>query len=72
MRSLGLTLLTLGVAILAFSSFSMIFREKAIKIGKVEMADPNYKEVSWIPIIGGVIFIAGTVITLVYRNQEKV
>lgn len=72
MRTLGLTLLLIGITMLAFSGFSMIFKEKDFKVGRVEMNDPDHREVSWIPVIGGIIFITGSVISIVYRNQQKV
>ncbi|MNL89826.1 hypothetical protein D3C87_2203950 [compost metagenome] len=50
----------------------MIAKEKDFKVGRVEMNDPDHREISWIPILGGIIFIAGSVISVVYRNQQKV
>ncbi|MCO4294692.1 hypothetical protein NF867_17655 [Solitalea sp. MAHUQ-68] len=72
MRTTGLTLLTIGIAILAFSAFSMIFKEKDFKIGRVEFDDPNYKEISWVPVLGGLLFVTGSVVSIVYRKQEKI
>ena len=69
MKTTGITLLVIGIALTTFTSFKFFTREKVVEIGKLEITrdKPNY--LSWSPILGIVVMGIGGV--LIWQGSKK-
>ena len=69
MKTTGITLMVIGIALTIFTSFKFFTREKVVEIGKLEITrdKPNY--LSWSPILGIVVMGIGGV--LIWQGSKK-
>ena len=69
MKTTGIALLVIGVALTIFTSVKFFTREKVVEIGKLEITrdKPNY--MSWSPILGIVVMGIGGV--LIWQGSKK-
>lgn len=61
---IGVLLMVLGGAALAYRGFSYTDREKIVDIGPIEATAEREKTVSIPPILAGVLLVAGAVLTV--------
>lgn len=67
MRNLGIVLIFIGMAMIAYTGFNFVTTEKVIDLGSVEITKEKNNPVRWSPFVG-VALLAGGVI-LVLRNK---
>ncbi|MDB6006851.1 MAG: hypothetical protein JWR15_3838 [Prosthecobacter sp.] len=64
----GIVLIVLGVAALAYNSFSYTTTEKAIDLGPIQVTTEERHTIPLPPIVGGIALIGGIVLLLKGRN----
>jgi uncharacterized membrane protein len=63
-RTVGIVLIIIGIAMLVWTSFTYTKRENVVDAGPVHISADKQKTVSWPPVVGGVVLIAGIVIVV--------
>lgn len=71
MRTLGIILIVLGILTLALPYISFTKKEKVLDIGPIEAVKEEKSSVPVSPIIGIVVLLAGTVLTVATIVQGK-
>lgn len=59
MKKTGIVLLIAGLLITIFTSFNFVTKEKVVDIGKLEISRDKGHEISWSPILGVAVMVAG-------------
>jgi uncharacterized membrane protein HdeD (DUF308 family) len=64
MRALGIVLIVAGIVMMVITGVNVVSREKVIDLGKVEVTKEKNNPVSWSPIVGTILLVAGVVVVL--------
>lgn len=64
MKTIGIVLIVLGVAMLIWTGFTYTKREKVIDAGPIQISADKKKSVNWPPYAGGILLAAGVVIVV--------
>lgn len=59
MKKAGIVLIVIGALMVIFTGFNLITKEKVVDLGPLEINKEEKTPISWSPIIGGVILVAG-------------
>ena len=70
MRALGVVLLVLGILAFVYTGFEYTSKEKVLEVGPVEVQAEKENTISWPPILGVVLSIAGVV--LIVMNKKNI
>lgn len=62
-RSIGITVIIIGIIMMVYTGFNYVTTEKVIDIGPLEINKEKNHPVQWSPIIG-VILIAGGIVVI--------
>jgi uncharacterized membrane protein len=68
-KPVGIVLIVIGIAMLAYSSFTYTKRETVVDAGPLHISADRQKTVSWPPVLGGVVLIAGAVIVFTAKKK---
>ena len=68
-RNIGIILIVIGIIMLVWTGFSYTKKENIIDAGPVHLSADRQKTVSWPPVLGGVILVAGVVVFLTGRKS---
>ncbi|CAN5582878.1 hypothetical protein BH10BAC4_BH10BAC4_14400 [soil metagenome] len=69
MKNVGIVLIVLGIIMMAFTGFNLVTKEKVVDIGPVQISKDNNHPISWSPIVGGVLLVAGIAIVLTNKKS---
>jgi hypothetical protein len=69
MRTVGIVLIVLGIAMLLFRGFSVQTEEKVIDVGPLEVNKKENKWVGWPVYAGGIAIVAGLVMVIADRKK---
>jgi hypothetical protein len=69
MRTVAIVLIALGVIMMVITGINFVSKEKVVDLGKVEINKTENNPVSWSPIIGGVLLVAGVVVLLTGKKK---
>ena len=69
MKNLGIVLLVIGIVMMLFTGFTYVTKKNVVDIGPVEINKEESHPVSWSPIVGGVLVIAGIVLVVSGRKR---
>lgn len=70
MRALGIVLIVAGVVMMIITGVNIVEQNKVIDLGRVEVTTEETRPVTWSPVVGTVLLIAG-VIVLMSGTTEK-
>jgi len=59
MKTTGIVLLLIGLVLTIFTAFKFFTKEKVVDLGAVEITRNEPHNVSWSPVIGIVVMVAG-------------
>jgi hypothetical protein len=68
MKALGIVLIVLGIIMMIFTGFKVFTKEEVADIGPIEINKTKETPVSWPPIVGGVLVVAGIVVLVTGRK----
>lgn len=71
MKPLAIILIIAGIVMMIITGINLKTKEKVVDLGKVEINKTENYPVSWSPIIGGILLLAG-VATLVMSKKKAV
>jgi uncharacterized membrane protein HdeD (DUF308 family) len=70
MKTFGIVLIVIGIAMLIFRGFSFTKEKKLIDAGPIELNTKEKKNVSWPMYAGGIAVAAGVIVLLVGKNKS--
>ena len=70
MRTAGILLVVLGIALLIFRGFNMETEEKVVDVGPVEINKTENKWIGWPVYTGGIAIIAGLIMIIADRKKS--
>jgi sorbitol-specific phosphotransferase system component IIC len=62
MKTTGIVLLLIGLVLTVFTAFKFFTKEKVVDLGAVEITRNEPHNVSWSPVIGIVVMVAGGIV----------
>jgi len=68
-RNIGIILIVIGAAMLIWTGFSYTKRENIVDAGPLHISADRQKTVSWPPVLGGVVLIAGIMVLVTGRKK---
>lgn len=63
MKNIGIILIVIGAVMMIYTGFTVVTKKKVVDLGPVQVDKDEKHPVNWSPIVGGVILVAGVVIT---------
>ncbi len=69
MRTAGIILIVLGIALLIFRGFNVRTEEKVVDVGPIEVNKTEDKWVGWPVYTGGIAIIAGLIMIIADRRK---
>lgn len=70
MRALGIVLIVAGVVMMIITGVNFVSREKVVDLGQVEITKQENNPVSWSPIVGTILLVAGIAVVLTGDKRE--
>lgn len=70
LRNIGIVLLIIGIAMMAYTGFNYVTTEKVVDIGPIQINKEVSHPVQWSPIIGIVLAVGGVVL-IVSSNKKS-
>ncbi|RYE25063.1 MAG: hypothetical protein EOP51_05355 [Sphingobacteriales bacterium] len=71
MKTFGITLVVVGVLMMVFSRINFSTKEKVADIGPLEINKEKEHSVGWPIYVGGVVVLAGVVMTVAGKQRIK-
>ena len=59
MKNIGIILIVIGAVMMAITGFTFITKKKVVDVGPIEINKEEKTPISWSPIVGGVLLVAG-------------
>ena len=69
MKTVGIILIVLGIAMLLFRGFSVKTEEKVIDVGPLEVNKKENKWIGWPVYAGGIAIVAGLIMVVADRKK---
>ena len=69
MRTVGIILIVVGIAMLLFRGFSVKTKEKVIDVGPLEVNKKESKWIGWPVYAGGIAIVAGLIMVVADRKK---
>lgn len=69
-RTIGITLLIVGVIMLIWTGFTYTKKEKVVDAGPIQISADREKTVAWPPYAGGILVIGGIVIIATAKKSS--
>lgn len=69
-KSLGITLIVLGLIMLVWGGFTYTKKEKIVDAGPIEISADKQKSVNWPPYAGAVALIAGVIVYVSAKRRS--
>ena len=69
MRTVGIILIVVGIAMLLFRGFSVKTEEKVIDVGPLEVNKKENKWIGWPVYAGGIAIVAGLIMVVTDRKK---
>jgi hypothetical protein len=69
MKALGIILIAAGIVMMIITGVNVVSEDKVVDLGKVEITKEKNNPVSWSPIVGAVLLVAGVVVVLTDRKK---
>jgi uncharacterized iron-regulated membrane protein len=70
MRVLGIILIALGIIMMIITGVNVVTQKNVVDLGALQIDKRENSPVSWSPIVGGVLLVAGVVI-VVAGNRRR-
>lgn len=69
-RTLGIILLVIGIAMLIWTGFTYIKKEKIVDAGPLQVSADKEKSVNWQPYAGGLLVIGGIILIATAKKSR--
>lgn len=68
-KSLGVTLIVVGLILLVWSGFTYTKKEKIVDVGAIEISADKQETVNWPPYLGAIAMVAGVIVYVASRRK---
>jgi len=68
-KTLGITLIIVGIAMLVWTGFTYTRKEKIVDAGPIQISADKEKSVNWPPYVGGIILVAGIFVFVASKRK---
>ncbi len=69
MKTLGMILLVIGIAMMLFTGFTMVTKKKVLDVGPLEVNKEERTPIYWSPVTGAVLTGAGILLLVISRQR---
>jgi hypothetical protein len=69
MKTIGIVLIVVGIAMLLFRGFSVQKKEKVVDVGPLEVNKTENKWIGWPVYAGGIAIVAGLIMVVADRKK---
>lgn len=69
MKAIAVILIVAGCVMMIITGVNFVTKEKVVDLGKVEISKTENNPVSWSPVVGGVLLIAGISVLLLGKRK---
>lgn len=69
MRTLGIVLVIVGIAMMIITGFNLVTKKKVIDVGPLEVNKEQKTPINWSPIVGAALLIGG--IAVIAADKRK-
>lgn len=70
MRALGIVLIVAGVIMMIITGVNFVSEEKIVDLGQVEISKQENNPVSWSPIVGTILLVAGVIVVMTGTDKR--
>lgn len=70
MRTLGIVLIALGIVMMIITGVNVVTKENVVDAGPIQIDKKENNPISWSPIVGGVLLVAGIVVVLAGNRKR--
>jgi hypothetical protein len=70
MKNLGIILIVLGIAMMAFTGFNIITKKKVVDLGPLEINKEEKTPVNWSPIVGVALLVSGVLVVVLGKRSR--
>lgn len=71
MKTLGIVLIVIGIAMIAYTGFNYVTTEKVVDLGPIKINKEKNHPVQWSPIIGVVLLVGGIVVIAIDKKNHN-
>jgi uncharacterized membrane protein YdcZ (DUF606 family) len=68
LKTIGISLIIIGIFIMIYNGFKYVTIDKVVNIGTIKIEKEKNHLLQWSPILGAVLIVGGTIITI--RNRK--
>ena len=69
-KPLGIVLIVIGIAMLAYTGFNYVTTEKVVDLGPIEINAEKNHTVKWPPVVGLVLVVGGIAVIALDRKRS--
>ena len=69
-KSLGIILIVLGIAMMAYTGFNYVTTEKVVDLGPIEIEKKKNNPVQWSPLVGALLLVGGIVVISLSKKRS--
>jgi uncharacterized membrane protein YidH (DUF202 family) len=68
-RALGIALIVIGIAMIAYTGFDYVTTEKVVDLGPIEINKEHNHFVQWSPVVGVVLLVGGIAVVVLDKKR---
>lgn len=69
-KTLGIVLIAIGIAMIAYTGFNYITKEKVVDFGPIEINAEKSHTVQWPPFVGIILIVGGIVVIVLDKKTH--
>lgn len=69
-KTLGIVLIAIGIAMIVYTGFNFITKEKVVDLGPIEINAEKSHTVRWPPFVGVVLIVGGIVVMVIDKKAR--
>lgn len=69
-KTLGIVLIAIGIAMIVYTGFNFITKEKVVDLGPIEINAEKSHTVQWPPFVGVVLIVGGIVVMVIDKKAR--
>jgi hypothetical protein len=69
MKTLGIVLIVIGIAMMVITGINVVTKEKVVDVGPLEINKTERTPINWSPIIGVILLVSGIAVTATDKRR---
>lgn len=71
MKPLGITLIIIGLVMIAYTGFNYVTTKKVVDLGPIQIDQKTNHPIQWSPVIGVVLLVGGIVVIAIDKKNRN-